>query len=358
MLTREEFIVLYRKYRHTKVLSIYLDADEHDPAKRRAWRRRLDQLLEQLEPTIEDRADREAYDKALALLKKELRRYDAFLPDRGWAGFATADELIYAETLPVPMPDLARWELGLRAAPYVRALKQALPVTTVLVDSRQARLFRYVQGEFEELEPVQADMFFGDLSDVNMSKRAATHTGVRGMTDADAAQRFASVGADRLLKHLVERIRDRDSEGTVVVGGTREMTAALIQRLPRALDGRVYEDPTIAFHTPLAELKRATEAAASTVTIQRHAKLVDQVIDAARSGGRGCLGRQATEQALRERRVESLLVSRRLARDDPEYVDFCVGTAFEQDAAVEELNGEPAAKLDAAGEGIGARLRF
>jgi hypothetical protein len=358
MLTREEFINLYRKHRQDKVLSLYLNAEEHDPAKRRAWRRALDHVLEGLEAGL-DPAERPAYEQALSHLKQELRQFDAFLPDRGWAGFATRDALLYAETLPVIMPDLARWEDGLRAAPYVRALKQLTPVTTVLVDSRQARLFRYEQGEFKELSHITADMFFGDLSDVNMSKRATTHTGVRGETDTDAAQRFGEVGTDRLLKHLVDVLRDQaGNDGTIVIGGTNEVTAAVIQRLPKTVNGRVEEESTLSFYMSMPELKRATELAASAVTARRQERLVEQVADLAHAGGRGCLGRTETSRALEERRVEVLLLSRTLNEAEPESADYFVGTAFEQGAEVEEVKAAAADHLDRDGQGIGARLRF
>ncbi len=360
MLTREELVGLYRKHRSERVLSIYLNADEHDPAKRRAWRRALDHVVADAQRGVgESVAERQAWDSALGHLKKELRRYDAFLPERGWAGFATPDAVLYAETLPVPMPDLARWEDGLRVAPYVRALKQAVPVITVLVDSRQARLYRYRQGAFEELPELRADMFFGDLRDVNMSKRATTHSGVRGETDTDAARRFEEVGSERLLKALTEAIREHaGAEGTVLVGGTTEMTAATVQRLPRTLNGRVTEDPSLSFYQSTAELKRAAETAASAMTERRQQRTLEQVIELAGAGGRGCLGRTGTDRALAERRVEVLLLSKHLRQKDPEYSDFCVGAAFEQDADVEELLAGAATKLDNAAEGIGARLRF
>jgi hypothetical protein len=360
MLTRTDLISLYRKYRNQKVLSIYLDADEHDPAKRRAWRRTLDHVLDQAGEMVgNDPAERASFEQAVAHLKKELRKYDAFLPDRGWAGFAIPDSLLYGETLPVAMPDLACWEDGLRAAPYVRALKQAVPVITVLVDSRRARLFQYRQGVFDELPALQADAFAGDLSDVNMSKRAATHSGVRGVTETDVSQRIEEVAADRLLKDLVDAVRGyAETDCTVVVGGPPETLAQATQRLRKVLNGRLIEDPSLNFRMSQAELKRATELAASAATSRRQKTLVDQVAELAGAGGRGSLGREATQRALEERRVEVLLLSRQLATREPVFADHCVGAALDQDADVEEFGGDPGEQLEKAGMGIGARLRF
>lgn len=359
MLTRNDLAALYRRHRSSRVLSLYLDADEHDPAKRRAWRRTLDRLLDDARDAAERNGETDAFERAESLLKKHLRQYDAFLPDRGWAGFATANELLYAETLPVPMPDQVSWEDGLRVAPYVRALKQAVPVITVLVDSRQARIFEYRDGSFAEIDSLQADTFFGDLSDTKMSKRAATHSGVRGITDADATQRYEEVGTDRLLKSLAASVPERaGADGTVVVGGPPEMMAQLVQRLRRQLDGRVVEDASLTFHMSAAELRRATEEAASRATLARQSDLILQVEDLAASGGRGALGREETRKALEERRVAVLLLSRQYGLDHPEFADHCVGAALDQDADVEDLGGEPGERLDRAGGGIGARLRF
>lgn len=87
-------------------------------------------------------------------------------------------------------------------------------------------------------------------------------------------------------------------------------------------------------------------------------ELVDGVIDQARAGGKGVLGRDETVAALREMRVDTLLLSRALLRDDPELADRCVGTALAQDAEVEEVSGPGAERLDEEGGGMGARLRY
>lgn len=357
MLNREELVALYRKHNHDRVLSLYLNAEEHDPAKRRAWRRALDKAIDDARARIQPDTGH-GFDAALAHLKLELKRHDAFLPDAGWAGFATPDRLIHAGTLPVVMPNLARWEDGLRVAPYVRALRRAEPVITVLADRRQARLFHQSNGQFVELPEIRADMFFGDLTDVNMSKRATTHSGVRGATDTDAAHRIEEVGTERLLKALVEQLRELANRGgSVVVGGTDEISAQLLNRLPRSLQVRAIEEPSISFHDSLSELKRASRKAAGAIAARHQSTLVNEVLDLARSGGRGCLGAERTAQSLREGRVEVLLLSRRFGETQPEFSDLYVGSAFEQGADVEELSDEAGERLDLEG-GIAARLRF
>src|SRR5262245_17518035 len=361
MFTREDLVQLYRQHRGERGLSLYLNADERDLAKRRAWRVALDHAIDAARPRADERsAERTAFERALGHLENVLSEIGPQLPDRGWVGFATASRLLSAESLPVAMPDLARWKDGPTVAPYVRALTQVVPAVTVLADHRQAKLFRARAGVFEGLLALRAETDFGDLSDnVNMSKRATTHSGVRAQSDTDTAQRIEHEAVERLLKQVVEAVGTHaGSHGTIVVGGPAEITAAALQRLPKTMRERAIEDATISFYTPVAELKRATEAAAAAVVARRQERLVDQVVELAGAGGRGCLGRQATDRSLVERRVEMLLLSRTLEEQDPDYAERCVSAAFEQDALVEDLVGPGATHLDRDGQGIGARLRF
>jgi hypothetical protein len=361
VLERAELIRLFREHRDEWILSLYLDAEENDPARRRTWRLSLEHAVDKVRKQIGAKEDQRAgFEKALAHLERQLGAHDSFLPERGWAGFATETAILYAESLPVRMPDLARWRQAPAVAPYVRALRQCVPVLTVLVDHRQAKIFRYLRGQFEELRALHAVTDFGDLSDnTNMSKRGTRTTGVRGVSDSDSAHRLEQVSAERLVKQLSEMVQEQaGAEGLVVVGGPPETTAAAMHRLAKSMRDRITEDPTISFVTSPADLKRATETAAAAVTSRRHERLVGQIVDLTGAGGRGCLGREATEKALSERRVELLLLSHKFLESDPDGAERCTDDAFDQDAAVEELVGPGAEHLDRAGEGIAARLRF
>jgi len=361
MLTRDDLLALIREHRDSKVLSLYLNAEEHDPAKRRAWRKTKDHLVEGARARLGgDARSRDGFERACGHLDDVLGQHESFLPERGWVGFATSAGLIHAESLPVVMPNAARWADGPSVAAYARALPHDVPVITALVDHRQAKLYRWRPGSFEEVAALQADTAFGDLSDnVNMSKRGTTHTGVRGESDTDVANRLGQVAAERLLKNVVEKIAGHTGrDGRVVVGGPPETTAATLSHLPKGLRERAIEDPTIDFYTTAAELGRATEVAAAALRAQARGRLVEQVVDLAGAGGRACLGRQATERALAEQRVEVLLVNSKLAAADPEAMERYVLAAFEQSAAIEEVDGAAGERLESAGRGIGARLRF
>ncbi|MEX2467076.1 MAG: hypothetical protein WD995_09200 [Gemmatimonadota bacterium] len=360
MLNRDQFIDLYRTHRDDNVLSVYVDGEGHDPAERRAWTLELEQGLTRERARLEAEAPQDvaAFDKARARLEDKLGRFGAFLPARGWVGFATEADLAYADELPVPMPHLVRWERGLRAAPYVRALKQDRMVVAVLVDSRKARVFTYRNGTLEERADLLADVDIGDFREAGVSKRAATHSGSRGETGTDAAQRAFDVSASRLHTRLVEVVRDlAGTDGFVVLGGTSEAESAVEHNLDSISD-RVIKRSSLHLGMTDAEVRAVAEEAASALSGRRQADLLQVVFDLARSGGKGALGVDPVEDALRGARVDTLLLTRGFREREPDLADHFVGTAFEQGAAVEELSGENADRLDDEAEGVAARLRY
>ena len=132
MLTHDRLVKLYRDLEEQSVLSVYINGDQHDPAQRDAWRTRLESGIAALRRQLEssDGGELGGFDRAWEHVGRELRPLeDAFLPHRGWVAFATPDKLWYAEGLQAAMPDLVRWEPGVRVAPYVRAYREAIEKT-------------------------------------------------------------------------------------------------------------------------------------------------------------------------------------------------------------------------------------
>jgi hypothetical protein len=360
MLSHDEVVRLNQELAGTKVLSVYLNAEETDPAARRAWRVRLNSMLKALEEGMKDgpEAEQIAARAAVGLVREEVERHTGQLPGRAWVGFATADRLWYIDSLPTPMPDLARWEDGAHVAPYLRAMKQARPVTAVVADRRHARIYRYANGELREEAEFWSDTATADSTSGGSSKRSGTHSGVRGESRGDAAKRVEQASAQRMVREVLEALSEPARDGhLLVLAGNSETTTALLRALPeRARERAMEASGTLADATP-AELKDAVETAASALSVRLQHALVEQVIDATRSAGRACLGREHTERALQAGAVETLILSRAFARAEPGVAERIVDHAFEQGAVVEEISEAAAAELDREG-GIGARLRF
>lgn len=360
MPNQDEVLRLNQELAGTKVLSVYVSAEETDPAARRAWRVRLNGMLKALEEELKDadEAERTSARAAMALVREEVEGHSGQLPGRGWVVFATPDRLWYAGSLPVPMPDLARWEDGAHVAPYLRAMKQARPVTAVVADRRRARIYRYAHGELREEAEFWSEAAVSDGPTGGSSKRASTHSGLRGESRGDAAKRVEQASAQRLIREVLDALSAPGRDGNLLVlAGNSETTAALLAGLSERARERTLElAGTQADATP-AELKAAVEEAASALSLRLQHALVEQVIDTTRSAGRACLGREHTERALSAGAVETLILSRTFARAEPGIAERLVDDALAQGATVEEISEAAAGELDREG-GIGARLRF
>ena len=358
MLSDEQFIEHYRRHRDTAVLSVYVDAGQTDPAARSAWHIRLTEELRRLQNEVaaEQQTDLEA---AASRILDALGPPDRFLKGRGWVGFATPDELIFAEGLPVPMPDLVRWERGIRAAPYVRALKQSRAVAAAVLDARRARVLQYQLGVLDERDALSADDDLGDLTDATTSKRGRTRTGVRGATGKDTAQKLLDRAADQLVDRTAAALLEiARTDGTIVIGGTRDAVAKLERALSARADGRVVVRPRLSFDLSDSEIQAEVEAAASEASREKHAGRVAAVVDLARSGGAACLGLEETTRAVLERRVKQLFLSDSFQQRDPDLADRLVGSAFEGGSTAVEVAGDAARTLDSEAGGVGAFLHY
>lgn len=360
MLTHEEAVRLNQTLAGTKVLSVYLRTGETDPAERRAWRIRLNGMLKALEEGLAEapEAERRAARASIERIERELEGFGGRLPERGWAGFATADAVHHAGPTPAPVPDLVRWEAGAHVAPYVRVLKQSRPVSAVVADQRRARLLTYRHGELREDEVLWSDYALAEGVPDGASKRASTHSGMRGEARSDAARRGVEDSARRLLREAGEALEARAREGhLLVVGGSAETARALLASLPERTRARTIEAPGLRAEASLAELKEVVEDAASALSERLQRALVEEVLDLTRADGRACLGPERTGRALEAGAVDTLVLSRAFARAEPDLAERFVDRALAQGAAVEEISEAVAAELDREG-GIGARLRF
>lgn len=360
MLTREELADLYGRLRDRNVLSVYINGDQNDPADRRIWATAVERDLDEERARVDEVMPEavEEFDAARRLVADELGRFGAFLPAPGWVGFATADELHHGDGVAVPMPTLVRFERGIRVAPYVRALKHERPVVAAVADSRRARIFRYHDGVLEEVIDMVADRDFGDLADSVSSSRGGRFTGARGAPGTDTARRLLDISAARLQAEVLDELeRLAGDDGLVVFGGTSEVEAALARQADRFGDRWTVRAP---MHLTMTEAEARTEieVAASEISRRLQAGLLDEVVDAARAGGKGCLGVRATKKALMAGQVDTLLMGRAFRERDPDLADRFVGSAFDRGSAVEELSADEAERLDVEGEGVGGRLRF
>jgi stalled ribosome rescue protein Dom34 len=224
------------------------------------------------------------------------------------------------------------------------------------VDSRRARLLSYRGGLLEPIRELDADTDILDLSDIGMSKRAATASGVRGETRTDAGKDALDEIANRLRDRVAEILVDlAGSDGTVLVGGAKKAAASMMRVLAPKLTGRLMDLSDVPVAADGATLVREVELAASAVTSRRQFELLDQ---ARGTSGLGALGWNDTLSALRGGAVDTLLLSRELIAMAPDDTEDLVRLALAHRADVEELGGDIGTELHESAGGVAARLRF
>jgi hypothetical protein len=360
MFDRETLVELHRSLARERVLSVYIDGTATDPAVQRTWRLQLEHGLKEIRTQTagSPRDERITLERIIGLLDGELAAFDATIGSPGWVAFITADGTRAAHHLPVPVATTAVWNTGACIAPYLRALKETHPVIIALADARRVTLFQYALGKVHRLEALRAHHPVDHPSHMGVPARSGFHSGTRGTTGHDAAQRALLSGQSRLIAETVDRIRCFGADDAwIVLGGTPRVVARLADQLSAFAPHRTLVRHGLDVHASEAAIAGAARAAASTLRNAANRRAIADVADLADAGGLGALGSVATIRALEQACVRELYVSHRYLQDHPADIEKIVRAALDQNALVDDISGDAADELDAHG-GMCARLRF
>lgn len=360
MLTHSQLVTLYRSLRDEHVLTVYVDGTAADPAIQRAWRLQLDHGLKDVRTWLADSSheDRESFERCVRLLEGELASFNASVGAPGWVAFITPDGTREAHQLPVAVPTLAVWSTGPCLAPYMRALKEARPVVVAVADARKAELYRYRLARLDRVETVRAYHAVERPSHMGAPPRQGFHSGTRGTAGQDAAQRSLLEGRDRMLVEAVDRIDHlAGSDGWILLGGIRRVVTRLAEQFSAIAPQRVLQLDSLDIHASDAEIADAARAGASALRAASDAKRVADIVDQAGAHGLGVVGPPETRLALGQSCVRELYMTHRYLEDHAADAENAVRAALDQDAAVEEVSGVAAERLDELG-GMAAGLRF
>ena len=360
MLSSSQLVSLERSLRGKRVLSVYLDGTANDPAKQRMWRVQLDHSLDDLRAWLAEssHSERQELERSIRALEHELAAMTGNVGAPGWAAFITADRVHASSVLPVAMPTQAVWSTGACVAPYMRALKELRPVALVLADSTRAVVYRYQLGKLEHIETIHAHHVVTAPSHMGDTPRSGFHSGTRGATGRDEAQRSLLEGTNRMLAEAAERVmRIAGADGWVVTGGIPQVSRQLADTLATLAGGRVLTAESLDIHASGADLVDAAREAASTLRNAADAARIAEIVDRGAPTGFGAVGPAATRQTLDQARVRELYLTHRYLEDHAAEAEAAVRSAIDQAAAVEEVSGAAAEQLDAHG-GMAARLRW
>jgi stalled ribosome rescue protein Dom34 len=230
-------------------------------------------------------------------------------------------------------------------------------VILALVDSRRGRVFRYSGGQLAEVADLRAGAVIDDLSDRTSSKRACTHSGGRGETGTDAANRMLERESAQLHGAIAERLQQLAGDDAFVLlagpAAARSSVRGLIGMIPAC---RVDDDVALPATASAASVRAAVERHASLLTARWQRRLLEGLLAEARPGGRGAVGLQAIRHAVDQGQIECLLVSDDYAARHEQDVEPVLARCIELGGVVQGVSGEAAELL--AGHGVVARLRY
>ncbi len=360
MLTYKELVAVERALRDRWVLSVYIDGHVQNPAEREQWRLLLRHSLDRiaLELVASSHDEREAFAQCRARLLDHLEPVMGAIGSPGWAGFMTTDEMLHASPLPVPMPSMATWRVGPCVAPYFRALKEAEPVIIAIVDSREARVFRYVGRELELIQTLRAQPVAEPPAHMGRPPRPGFHAGTHGRTGTDEAQRQLRSATARLLAEVEQSIealaRDR---AWIVVGGIPSVATAVLRRLFPSLLRRAVHASTLDVHATEAEIAMTARESASALRSALDLEQINEALRGSTAEGKGVTGFADCMRVLATRSVRDLYFTQRFLEGHSSDAETAVRLALECHATIEHVSGTAAERLEKLG-GIAARLWY
>lgn len=337
-----------------RTLTLYLAVD---PAAREnqsappAWRIWLRDALKVIEDSLDG-------NRIWRDIRMRVERYFAeYRPDSKSLALFTGPGFQKVYELPVPVENQAAYGMP-PVAPLLWVMEEYQNYLIVMVDQQQARFYRAYLGQIGFQHDMQLELDTADWRKKTGSQPSAGMPSLgRGSSEDDFADRIEEDvrGFHRQVAEQIKEFVDGQGLRRVVLGGSEQSARMVHELLPEHAAKAVIDVLPIPMHFTLHEIMERVQPRALEHERQAELALVQQVIDLAKAGGRGALGRQAVVQALEQQRVELLLAPWPLP--DPETFQEVTARVFDSGGTIELVHGQAAERLIAEG-GLGARLYY
>lgn len=339
-------------------LTLYLDVDagkEENQASQPAWRIFAKNALQEADATA----------KASPGWKQIRERVEQFMKSssqpraKGAVAFFTADGETVHE-LPVPVE--ARWSFGKpEIVPLLWALDEYEPYLVVMADKEKAKILTTSLGSITVEEKLESDIDQYDFAEKTLMPATSAVAGGRPLTQGsnrEAYQNMINAHVARFHRDVAQQVGEiaRKHPGIRVVVSGEEETAHVLG----SLLAEHYNTTMVGvFPHPMklsdSDVLRAIQEPAEQFEREQELLLLNEVVDFAKSGGRGALGKKAVDDALTMQRVDLLLLPYPL--EDPELAADMTARAFASGGRVELMHGEAGVRLSDEG-GVAARLYY
>lgn len=339
-----------------RTLSLFLMVDAarlENQASTPGWRIWLKNALRELQARHPEDATFDALRKQAEARLDQHRGHS-----KGLALFLTpSSEQVFE--LPVPLAENAVAYGRASLAPLLWAIDEYERTLIVVVDRERARFISgYMGGASREGTHVN------DVVAYDFGEKTQMPTGRnQGDRHAGGSNRdaFESTLADHLRRFYqevaaqVRQIKTDHNIARIILGGPEEAAHALRREMHDSVARAVVAIVPIPQWVDDGAVLRLALPAALAVERQQEIELVDEVVDLAKSGGRGALGFAAIAQCLERKQVELLILPWPI--EDPEVRDRLPLEALQAGAKIELVSGAAAERVLAEG-GVAARLFY
>ena len=359
-----------------RVLSVYLDVDQSNAANlNRGFEASFESRIKEIGRTFEEEYEQRDFNACAAEARKVVSAYEPRA--RGLVMFTRSTGSIWMRELNVPITTEICWGTTAHVKQFLEALDEFETYAVVLTDSARSRIFTVKLGAIEKHAEIHA------IAGTRHIKAAGTDH----LYSQSHLQRKADEHALSHLKRVVElleHVSRSNGFARLVLAGATESTSELFRHLPKSMRSKVVASATLAANAPESEILEEVLFIARKAERRLETEKADVLITASAKRHSAVTQLANTLAALNEKRVRELVYSEgftvrggtcdqcRVAfPSDTMNCSFCglpvkpaddlietaIGMALAEGATIEQLRGEAAEKLKAAG-GIGAFLRY
>jgi peptide subunit release factor 1 (eRF1) len=360
-----------------RVLSVYLDVDQsHVENLNRKFELAFESLIKETGRSFEEEYEERDFNGCVSEVRKVLRAYEPRA--RGLVIFVRSTGAIWSRELNIPVSAEVFWGPKAHVQQFLEAVGEFETYGVVVTDRSRSRVFTVKLGVLEKHAEIHAVK-----ADVRHSKTAGTDH----LYSQQHLQRKADEHALSHLKRVVELLEHASKFhpfDRLILAGATDATSELFRLLPKAFRRKVIASPSLSANATDGQIVEEVMFIGRKAERAHELETAEVLITASAKKNHGVTSLAPTLAALNANRVRDLVYSPATAfcggvcepcdavfPNDMMNCDFCglpvkpaedlieaiLAKSLAEGATIEQVRGEAAEKLNAAG-GIGAFLRY
>ncbi len=346
-----------------QTLSLYLDVSEgklENQAVAPQWSVWLKNTLRDLGSGL-TREDAQAWPQIRDRVEGYFDPYSAgYKPQARGIVLFTSPSYQQAYELPISFKNQASFGKP-HVAPLLWAIDEYEPYLVAMVDKEKARFFSSYLASIDFQDSLEIDLDQYDFAERPMRNVTIGGNEGGGGTNKEAWQRMINEHERRFYRQVADtavKLADQQKAERIIIAGSEDSLHEVYNLFSEHDQTRIAGMAAIPMQSTTAEIFQQILPVAQAFEREQEMTLVSEVIDFARSGGRGALGREAVDRAISMQRVERLILPWPV--DSPsmnEYLETLAYRALQLNSQVELVHEAAADRLTAEG-GVAARLYY